>query len=320
MFRFLSVLAGAAAFATPVPAMQAAPSPEASAATPIAIHFNPPLGQPLRYRVTKTNQAERNDAPVSIDYELTFSARQEGGFRLLVRAVDIGTPGLTPTERQRLRATILPLMPPYVVLVAADATLQEVENEDAYWRGLADASERSMRQAPHGDGTMTGQIAAMVRDMPPEGRRAELFKYLIPLTELASVEVVLGEERANAFDGAGRLGATLRQHSTMRADRVADGHMFVTGRNSVSPEDALRTIEETLARISAAGGAGLTDERRDRILEDARNAHLERSSEMSEVALETGLTRRYRAVTRITWNRNGQPQTNVETFTIERVN
>ncbi len=219
MSRFFIALAAAALTAVaPVQAlaMYQTRSAARAPATRIHIPFNPPLDRPLHYRSTVRTQRNGGSTAVSTDYEIIFSRRRDG-FRMLVHATG---------ARDELTGTPAPgFLPPYTLLLDEDGKVEALENAEAYWDGILQASRPALR-------TMNGGVTSprilnladyALREATPEARLNHLTRYIGPILDYSADDYVLGEDRVQVDPIAGLMGTSVTQRLVFRASGSKTG-------------------------------------------------------------------------------------------------
>jgi hypothetical protein len=319
MTRFFIALATTAvSLCTPL-AAQTPPPAAAQAAARINIPFNPPLDRPLRYRATITKTQAEGPNTVWIDYEITFSRRPEG-FRMQVRTVDAGAPDLPQANASMVRRMMVDLAPPYVLLLNAGAAIEGMEDEEAYWNRMLALTEQTLRQ-------QGGQAASdpalstamtMMRQTSPEARLQMMTQYVSPLLAFANTEFVIGEARTSEDQFEGPMGLTLRQHSSVTAERVENGRLILTMLANVPEEEMRRALSTFLVNVPTVQGAN-GHAARDQVAAELRNGHFDRQGQGSyEIALESGLVHRFEGTDRMQLEIGGERRIRQQAFRLER--
>jgi hypothetical protein len=325
IFILLPALLGLAAAMPGVPVMAAQGT---AASTParqiVTVPFEPPLGRPIRYRRTKEVVQASGTSTVwnTTQYVITRGAR--GGYRMQVTAIDSGMNGGSPAAAALSRRLSRMFSEPYVILLDARGEILGVEDEDGYWNRMIAAVERVIRSMEEvnsaGERAALSQVMAMFHDMPRQSRLAMMVEDETPILELSGTEFVLGEARESEQPVTNPLGTPMVRHVTVRPERVADGHLFLTARMTVPREAMIAATEAMSARIPVTGTGQNTQAERARVLEQIRNADFMDSTEATyEVSLATGLVRRSRSVERIELGVEAERSSKTTTILIERI-
>lgn len=323
MTRFFIALAAAAApFATPLAAQTPTPAPATAAPARVSVPFNPPLDRPLRYRNTTTKQREGRPLTVWIDYELRFT-RRPNGYRLAVHAMNAGSPDMPAAQQGLVRQTVVGLSLPYVLLLNAQGLIEGMEDAEGYWDRLMTLTEQAIRQNVSSGGptdeTALRHMMGLMRDSSPEARLAILTQNIAPVLQFGTTEYVIGEDRRSEDQVEGLMGVAVRQHSTLRAERVENGRLRLTMRATVPAEDMRRAIEGFMARIPVTGQGRNNQAERERGMAQFRAARIDRRSEFTfEVALDSGLVQTLSGEDRTEIEMGGQRHSQSETTRIER--
>jgi len=311
MFDKLGILAAVAlaAIAVAAPAkQQTAPTGVAAqpSATSVTIPFSPPVGVPLRYRFTKTmfGPAERT---ITLDFTARFD-RAGDGYRMTVAYQ------LPPAAGARSRdPALLVLQRPLSLRIGADGTLLSLDDEPAYWAGVEALLARMV--AEDGGGTPEGReamrrIVADMRGLPEDVRVEKLAENFLPLIAMSGAELIISEPVTWTGETETIFGP-LTANQTLTLDRVADGIAYIKSETTVPREDMDEAMRTMFARLTPPGAG--------RPVPPDFRFHSAENSEISEVAIETGLTRRYRATRTIDLEAQGQRQRGGTVISLERL-
>jgi hypothetical protein len=157
--------------------------------TPIRIAFAPPLGVPIRYRLTETKTA--NGQPRTQVTELVVRFERSGDTFLMEGRVEI--PGLPPGIAAN--PMVADALRPVTFRLDWDGGLIGIENEDAYWAGLEPVIEQMVREA--GNNPRAADIARetfrKMREMPQVDRAGLVGRNFSAITANASIDLAIGE-------------------------------------------------------------------------------------------------------------------------------
>jgi hypothetical protein len=315
---FIALAAGIAAFATPL-AAQTPASAAAPAAVQVSVPFNPPLDRSIHYRATATR--DQNGAPGTtwVDYEITFS-RRAGGFRMQVRTVDAGAPGLRPAEAAMLRRMMVEMASAFVVLLNADGNMEDLEDGEAYWNSLIAATEQVFRES--GDRRSPAAIAqatAMMRQTSPQGRLNTVTQYIAPILEFTGTAFAIGETRTGEGQTEGPMGISVLQQISVTAQRAENGRLHLTMRSTVPQEELRRTLTDFIANIPSTVRPPGTPSAMAQVAAELRTAQFDRRGEATyEVALDSGLLHRMDAMERTEMTIGGERRTVGRGLRLER--
>jgi hypothetical protein len=263
-----------------------APSTAAMPARPVQIGFVPPLGQILRFRITRTRTADnRAQGPASLDFTARFT--EAGDHYLMAIQFELpqalrGTPSSAMTNL---------LLRPMVLRLNEGGEIVALENEAAYWARMRAALAQFVRSEggpPEGQALMT-EIIDRMQAMPDGPRIEKLSESVSPIVGGASIlltprEAVQHEAVADTIVGP------MPMRSSVMLERVEGGIAIIAITSRVPGEALLKGTRDMIARVTAAAGMPSRPLRGDtRILSvDHR--------ETIHVSVETGISRRYESV------------------------
>jgi hypothetical protein len=325
MARFFRLLAAGAlaTAAAPAAAFAGTPSLAERPAETVVTAFDPPLERPLTFR--RSTETVRQGQTVSTWglMEFVFS-RREGGYRVRVRSLDGGISGVPPALERAYRNIALRFTVPYVLLLDQDGAIEGLENEEEVWAEMMRLTGEMVREVASGQGEAAdGAIQAFLgtfRDSPREARLASLTEAVAPIVEYASVEVELGQPISAELESSDLLGTPVTFVVRIVPQRVEQGHLFLSVTASIPPEDLARIAENMVDRARSAAGSSASGSAAAQTAEAVRNVRMSRESEASyEVEVESGLTRRHRAVERILVTSEGRESLRTQTVIIDRV-
>ena len=189
----LFALIAAALAPIPSPADEPAPVP-APAAARIEIPFDPPLGEALRYRLSRIENRNGQPHAVSLDMWVTF-ARDGDAFVMTTRTE--APPGLPAIPS--MAATMALLTRPYSLRVSAAGEIVGLVDEAGYWAALDRALAELGRAMPDPAGRRAAEAAiARIRALPRDELLALLSQNVSPILEFSATGMTPGETlRAN---------------------------------------------------------------------------------------------------------------------------
>lgn len=213
----LMTIAAALAFAsTAAPSGAAASQPatavSAASAEPVLIPFKPPLGRPLRYRISRNG-----DKNASMVTRVAF-ARQGEGYRL---TASFELPPSLPND-----PSIALLRRPMIFTLASDGKITAIADEERWIAG----SEELVRSLNKGKAAETRAMEAVIgriRAMPAEARLELFARNHQPLTTFAATDMAPGETRGQDVASDTLLGP-VEQQVTVTLKSVAEGRARFT--------------------------------------------------------------------------------------------
>lgn len=287
----------------------------------VAIPFAPPLDRPLTYRTTR--EITKNGETTSVWTLTRYRFSRDGdGYRL---HVEPGAGAMTagdPAARAAFPRVHAMTNRPYVILLGPEGDVLGVENMDAHWAWMRGLIERMAGPAfmSREEAEARRAAMAMLDEIAPEARLAMFVQYVVPLIDWTGTEIHLGDTLEGETEAPGLFGGTLREETSIRPERVEDGHLFVAVRGSIPRDALLAYVESVVSRIPVTGRGHNNQAERDEAMRQLRTGRISQNTETSyQVALDTGLTRRYRSVGRVELEMGGRAQGKTETVLIERV-
>lgn len=277
-------LAHSPASATPTPAQPTTLQEERV----VWIPFDPPIGQPLRYRIERVD--DRNGTTRQSSDTVTFEFEEaQDGFRLIVTPISgIGPEleGPISEEFQALRSR------PYTLILDASGQILGMEQEEEYWNTMIGYVEGLLTQRQTADTAPALQrFIQILRDMSPEVRLALLTDHVQPLISYADIDLTVGERLAAPVELPSLFGGTVETQVYATLERVDDGLAHISSHATFSREGLERATQNLFDSLQP------NDERRSAILEQVRNAEqISREfREAYQVSMVSGLTERYRS-------------------------
>lgn len=249
------------------PASPAAAAAEAPAAPTTEIAFAPPVGQPMRYRVT-TRRIGRDGS--LIDFAILYDVKWQRagrGYRLdaVLRRIDSEAP---PAVTRALTMMLDPLVGEDVAyMVAADGSRIDMIDPDRLWeRALA----RIETAGAEGQRAQAQQLAAMIAALPAAERdqlaSADIRALLAPAN--GEIPAAAGTEVSIRQDGATRT-VTKSGRASVAAGG-ADRALVIDHRWTIDTATGLVVREQQQSWLVDADGDGQTlVEERIRTLESA---------------------------------------------------
>lgn len=274
------LLALVAAIAQPASPPATAPVQAEAAARTVAIPFNPPLGEPLRYR--QTTEETRNGRPVStsLDLSVTFS-RDPAGY-VMTAAYQLPE-GMSPAH-----PAMAVLLRPLALRVSDGGEIVGMVDEAGYWAGLdtvVDGLARNVAGDAAAAEGLRGFIASM-RSMPEDARLALIARNLSPLIEYSAIEMRLNEVLEGSIEGLSAVGPVVQEVRTTLVE-ASNEEARVQATYRLAPgqlEAMMRNLQARFGRAPDprdAAFAAMNVERRDTF----------------RISLRTGLTEEHEAVT-----------------------
>lgn len=297
------LLAFLAAVAQPAsPPAPAAPVPSQAAARTVPIPFNPPLGEPLRYR--QTTEETRNGRPVttSLDLRVTFT-RDSAGY-VMTAAYQLPE-GMSPTH-----PAMAVLLRPLALRVSDGGEITGMVDEAGYWAGLdtvVDGLARNVAGDAAAAESLRGLIASM-RAMPEEARLALIARNVSPLIEYSATEMRLNEVLEGSIEGLSAVGPVVQEVRTTLVE-ASNEEARVQATYRLAPgqlEAIMRNLQARLGRAPDprdAAFAAMNVERRDTF----------------RISLRTGLTEAHETVTTASGDIGGGPGGAQRAQRLERV-
>jgi hypothetical protein len=301
-------------------APQAAAAPPAPAAAAVSIPFNPPLGRPLCYRMTRTIAKPNGTVEARVDYEIGFS-RQSEGFRMNVRTRDFDVTPVPPDAMAAVRPLVLELLQPFSVRLDADGRMIEVEDGDAYVERMLATLERRTRELGLADAALIGLVAGISRGMTAEQKMNALTMYIAPALEFAAFPLVVGETLESEVETPALFGpGTFRQRATILPQRIEGDLLHIRVESSIPAEETRRALLAAVDAVPVTGEGRNTAEQRARSRAQLAAMEFSRASE-EDYAVETGtgLTRRHRSVERTAARSSEGAATQTDTRVLERI-
>jgi hypothetical protein len=292
------VAAAVAALAGPAAAVPTAAAATAQAPRPVAIPFDPPVGQRLVYRLQRQYEPGDQDATTRM-FALEFVRDADGYLMTVTPAAADGSPPALPNVPSPLvRQTFR---------VAPDGRIVEMLGEEAYWRALEELLQADVRADP-GDADAEGALWAMreSRALPTDARMHVLADNVWQILAYAGVTVEPGrivEERGPEVTLAGEIERIERTSVEALSDERISILLI-----STAPIDQLSAavgqVVERFGRTPEGFGGRMVGS-------EARHSF--------DIDRRTGLASAYRSVMTITTEEGGRRSDLVSTMSIEQV-
>ena len=173
----------------PVPAPPSPPEPSLPKGTPVRVSFAPPLGVPIRYRLTDRRTEDGSPKVKILELVVRFD-RSDGQYRMEGR---VEFPGLPP--HLAANPTVRIALQPIIFRLDQDGGLTGIENEEAYWAsldGIIDDVARASGSPPNLQDFIRKTFDTM-RAMPTAERAALVGRNFAPITARASFDLAVGE-------------------------------------------------------------------------------------------------------------------------------
>jgi hypothetical protein len=189
--HFLLAPIGAMLLAQVAPQPAAAPAqPSEISAEAVEIPFNPPLGQDLAYRYSRTDLRLGERQTMVVDFIVSFR-RDDDGYVMTVRHVEPGD-GANSGAEGGLAAL---MRRPISVRVSADGEILSLIDPEGYWRATQAALDEYMtaRSAPAQARQAVQTMIDRMRVLPPAEQLAQATQHFAPILEYAGGHFVRGE-------------------------------------------------------------------------------------------------------------------------------
>lgn len=233
----------------------AAPLAAKERAAPVVIPFNPPLNQPVRYRISMTERGEGGDKELSSLEEMRFE-RVEGGYRVSVKSSDVKIVDKDLPEALQKQMRELAKIP-YVLRISEDAKILELENSDVLWAQIIDLSERALgssaQEKNESDEERAQRNAFMAnymqsfRDMKKEERLALLTQSLQTVFQFGQTEwkkpVTTDVETATPF-------GTITQKIHIGLPTISGGTAIFNSRGVVPKKGMAKFLKQLTANLT----------------------------------------------------------------------
>jgi hypothetical protein len=324
MLSTFRICAVAAAMALPSLAAAAAPAAVPSAEAPVTatLLFDPPLGQPMRYRYEKKkSDGARTQSEWSVNSYM-FAAR-DGGYRLTITPLSSSRASLALGASPKVQAAV---KRPYTLLLDADARFVGIEDEEAVWDATVDvlgAVLLATRADKAGDRAAVEGYVGMMRGLPTEARLAMLVEVASPIVEFANTENTIGKPLVSETEQESLIG-TIKKQVTIALDKVEGGSAFISVKSSLPRAEIDRVlaglVEQGFVVKPAGGGKPLpSDEEAGAGLVSAFEHFAHDGDAIFEVATDTGLLRRFRSVDTLEMREAGETSRSVTSVSLERI-
>ena len=249
-------LAAGAAMGFPACAAPGTVPAKSEAETPLYVPFDPPVGQPIRYRWEK-HQSKDGVPRISWRSADYVFAPREGGYRLTVTQVDSGSnasdPAIVAAEKKLAYLTDRPTR----FLLDETGAVIEVEDVDAYWTAIIEAVEEALG-AREGAKALTeeerkrlAEFVKLMRDISPAVRIGLLTESVQPATEFAETEMTPGETVQADTEDQSPFGGPIKRRASIQLKGLKDGIATYSIHLTVPPEELAKATTALIARLSA---------------------------------------------------------------------
>lgn len=187
----------------------------------VYVPFDPPLGQPLRYRWEKV---ESKDGKTEVDWSVASHVfeKQGDGFKLTVTPISSGSNETDPRklEIERRLSDLADL--PFVLTLSADGAIAGVEKSDFYWNTIISAFQDYAKTASAEEAAGLVAAAKLIGEMPEDVRLGMLTESVQPLLEFGETEWVPEEAIGVDLETASPWGGTFRSKAVVTLGKVVD--------------------------------------------------------------------------------------------------
>jgi hypothetical protein len=310
---FVAMAPAALAGTTPAPSL-------AAEAEPTYVPFDPPLGQPIRYRFEKT---ETKDAKSQISWEVmdfTFE-EAEGGYRLTVSTVDSGSNETDPVrlaiERDLAELTKAPLK----LRLDEEGSITEMEDMDRYWATIFEAISKAIEKGkdgkpatPETKQALSAYLTSM-RDLPSDKRLFLLTMPIQPAMEFAETEMTVGKPIHHEVEQTTPFGAVIKLPTYLNLTGLRDGIASYSFVANLPKEDAMAAIKALFAKL----GVGTVEGRAKFEEAMAKMDYKQEGRALYRVDAATGLTESFEATETIEVVAEGSTNRRVTASSLKRI-
>ena len=324
LFSLLAGLAAAALSHSPA----AADTPRTKIEKPgeaqvIAILFDPPLDQPVRFRSEKVVEQKGKSEMTWAVEDFVFEKAGEG-YRVKVVPVDSGI-RKTDAQSEAVYKKLAELSRlPYVLTLSEDAEIVAVENEQLYWKTISDAIEAAAAETKPGDKPMDAEtrkaLAAFVKmfkEMPAENRLGLLTKGVQPLVEFGNTELTKGETISAELEGSSPFGGTIKREVHFTLQQVKDGIASISVVSSIPGKELEKVVRGLMDRFPPAASAADRSKRESELSRMAKIVH--ETSASYQVSLEDGLPLSYLSTETVQFEGDKGVERRVTTQSLTRI-
>lgn len=315
------VLAAAAALGFPACAAPGKVSAKAEAAQPLYVPFDPPLGEPIRYRWEKH---ESKDGVPRISWHVAdylFEAR-EGGYRLTVSYVDSGSNESDPDRLAAEKKLAHLVQRPARLLLDEGGAVVEMEEVDAYWEAIFKAIEEVLverggaKSPTEEERRRLAEFLKMMRDVPLAVRVGLFTESIQPATEFGETESTLGETIQAEDEAESPFGGPIKRRVSVQLRGVKDGVATYSIYLTVPPEGIAKAAAALIERI----GAGEKPEDVARVKAQlAATKFRHETSAVYEVDIATGLTDSFEATETVEASGTGAGKARIIITSLKRI-
>lgn len=284
------------------------------------ISFDPPLGEPLRYR---WEQSDQRDGKTSLSWSVddyTFEEEPDG-YRLTVVPVSSGSNDTDPETIAFMKLIADLTRSPFVVHISSETEIIGVEREDEYWARILAATKDALSgkvKRPEQARALEGMISSF-ENMPKQTKRAQLTRSVQPLLDLALTETTIGEPIATEIESESPFGkGSIKRQVTISLVRVDSDFAHLTVRTTTPGPEIERITTQLLERM----GVGLNDpndaEKRDAAMAAIRQMKFEAIANY-KIGLGNGMLESYQSTEDFSVTVEGKTTTRVRTRSLTQV-
>lgn len=318
-----ALLAVAPHFVSPAYAVPGQLAAKAEAAEPTQIIFDPPLDQPMRFRIERVVERDGKREMTWKVTQATFSKGEGGGYRLLIDTIDSGNEHEN-AEDKAMNEKLAELEGiPFVLTVSEEASITGVENLDRYWTKIFDAVESVLAERPALNEAVDPKVKERLkifmdtmRAMPPEQRVAMATRDLQPLVEFGNTQWTLGQPVLSEFEAATPFGAKVKREVGVTLVSAKDDMARLSIRSEVPRAEFEKVLDSIKDKLGAASS---TEERAKTEAELKKNDHFMFKTEADyDVSLFDGVLSRYQSTETVEFGSSAAPGRRITFLTILR--
>jgi hypothetical protein len=285
----------------------------------VTIPFDPPLGEPLRYRWERVTQRDgETRLNWSVD-DLSFEEQAEG-YRLSVTPVSSGTNQTDERTQAFLKELADLTRLPFAVRIDNGGRIVELERGDEYWTRLI----RALRNAFANEKFDAQQkkalegLMSVYEGLPPDSRLAKMTESLQPVVEFAGLEFTLSEPVTTEIDSESPFGGTLKRQFVVSVTKVDKTFAYATIRSTMPSSEIERLTKGLFERMGLDLAEGKSQAEREAISAAIKQMKLETVADY-KISLADGLLESFQSTETISAPVEGKSHTRVTTSSLTRV-
>lgn len=296
------------------------PTTEAAGET-VAIPFDPPIDENVRYRWEIVDEREGSTTMSWSINSYSFEGIEDG-YRLTVTPVSSGS-----NEKDALKLSAMKRLAeltkrPFVLRLNESAEIVELVRSDEYWADIFKAVSASLSEDKSIESQKQARairsVMALLEGMPAEAKLAKLTESIQPVVEFAFTEMTRGEPIHATIDTTSPFGGTLKQNIVISLTAVRDGFAHLTIRYDV-PREELEKL--TRALLDGVGKEALSASEREKIKASIATLKDFKSETVADykIWLEDGMLENFQSTQRITVREGDRPKVRVKTQSLKRL-